>query len=196
VERDEKEVEIFDLQIEAIDLPQVTFRVSCSKGTYVRALARDIGRRIGCGAHLLRLRRVRSGPFHLRRAIPWSELKKISGDEGLAPWLISLREALSGWPEMVGNDFHLKKVRFGQEMRVRDFLYEELRPFEKGQCLKMTSPEEELVAILKSEIRGSEVYQTDPDQVAFQTVRVFHPSSPPRPREEKRLESPIPYDII
>ena len=69
VERREREVEIFSLQVEEICLPQVQFKVSCSKGTYIRSLARDIGREIGCGAHLLQLRRVRSGPFILQQTI-------------------------------------------------------------------------------------------------------------------------------
>jgi tRNA pseudouridine55 synthase len=177
VDREEKEVEIFDLQIKDLDPPHVAFKVSCSRGTYIRVLARDIGRKIGCGAHLFKLRRIRSGSFLLSHAVPWHELKKISGGEALAPWLISLKEALSGWPEVVGNDCLVKKIRFGQEMRVRDFLSEDLRSFEKGQWLKMTSPEEELVAILRSEIRGSEIYRADPEKVAFQTVRVFNPYS-------------------
>jgi hypothetical protein len=55
VERKEREVEIYNLQIQSILLPRVRFSVTCSKGTYIRALARDIGRHIGCGAHLLSL---------------------------------------------------------------------------------------------------------------------------------------------
>jgi len=181
VEREEKEIEIFDLRVQTMHLPQVAFRVSCSKGTYVRALAKDIGRKIGCGAHLLQLKRVRSGSFSLSQTIPWTELEKASGTETLAPWLISLKGALSGWPEVVGDDRLVKKVRFGQEMLVRDFLSGDLLAIEKGQWLKTTSPEEELVAILRSEIKGSEVHRTDPGKVAFRAVRVFQPC----PKEER-----------
>lgn len=63
VERKEREIEIYKIQMIGIDLPLISFRVSCSKGTYIRTLGRDIGKKIGCGAHLLRLRRVRSGSF-------------------------------------------------------------------------------------------------------------------------------------
>ena len=191
VEREEKEIEIFDLVVKEIQLPRVAFRVSCSRGTYVRALAKDVGRRIGCGAYLLQLKRVRSGPFSLNQAIPWPELKKASGTGALMPWLISLKGALSGWPEVVGDDRLVKKIRFGQEMLVRDFLSKDLMAFEKGQWLKMTSPEEELVAILRSEIGGSEVRRTDPDQVVFRAVRVFQPPPSSLSREEGGIESPM-----
>jgi tRNA pseudouridine55 synthase len=176
VERKEREVEIFNIQVEEIDLPQIRFKVSCSKGTYIRTLGKDIGKRIGCGAHLLSLRRIRSGPFTLRHAISWERLKSLSKVEDLYPWLISLKEALPCLPEVIGDERLVAKVRFGKEMVVRDFSILALPAFEKGQWLKMTSPEEGLVAILRSEVKGSDIEQTNPELVAFRPLRVFHPS--------------------
>jgi len=174
VEREEKVVEIFDLQIREIDLPLVRFKVSCSKGTYIRTLGKDIGKKIACGAHLLSLRRVRSGPFTLERAVPWEKLKDLSEAGDLKPWLISLKEALGGLPEIIGDDQLVKKLRFGQEMVVKDLAHRTLPPFEKGQWLKITSPEEGLVAILRSEVKVSEIERGDPELVAFRSLRVFH----------------------
>jgi len=174
VERKEREVEIFDIQIEEINPPQVRFRVSCSKGTYIRTLGRDIGRKIGCGAHLLRLRRVRSGPFTLKQAIPWERLKDLSEVENLYPWLISLNEALPSLAEVIGDERLVKKVRFGKEIVVRDLSPQVLPAFEKGEWLKMSSPEEGLVAILKSEIKGTHIQQANPEAVALRPLRVFH----------------------
>ena len=62
------EVEAFDLV--AFDRPYVEFRIRCSGGTYVRSLARDLGKQMGTGAHLDSLRRNRSGPFGLDRSVP------------------------------------------------------------------------------------------------------------------------------
>jgi len=176
VERKEREVEIFNIQVEEIDLPQIRFKVSCSKGTYIRTLGKDIGKRIGCGAHLRSLRRIRSGPFTLRHAISWERLKSLSKVKDLDPWLISLREALPCLPEVIGDEGLVEKVRFGKEMVVRDFSLRALPGFEKGQWLKMTSPKEGLVAILRSEVKGSDIEQTNPELVAFRPLRVFHPS--------------------
>jgi tRNA pseudouridine55 synthase len=174
VERKEREVEIFSIQIKKIALPLVYFRVSCSKGTYIRTLARDIGRKLGCGAHLISLRRVRSGPFTLEQAVSWGKIKDLSRPEHLSPWLISMKEALPGFPEVIGDERLVKKVRFGKEMVVRDLSSQALPAFEKGEWLKMFSPEEELVAILKSEVKGADIQQTSPEVVAFRPLRVFH----------------------
>jgi len=176
VERREREIDIYDLQIKEVVLPQVRFSVTCSRGTYIRALARDMGRKIGCGAHLLSLRRTQSGPFILERAIPWERLQSLSGAEDLVQPLISLREALPGLPEMVGDERLVKKVRFGKEMMVGDLLRHSLPPFERGEWLKMYSPEQELVAILKSEMKGEELRTANPGAVALRPLRIFHPS--------------------
>ena len=175
IERKEREVRILDLQIETIELPWVSFRVACSKGTYVRTLARDIGMKIGCRAHLFRLRRVRSGPYTLEKAISLDQLKGFLRVEELQPWLISLEDALPGIPEWIGDERLVKKVRFGNEMTVGDLGLEPFPALERGQWVKITSPRDGLVAILKSEIKGEDLRQADPEAIAFRPLRVFHP---------------------
>ncbi len=177
VERKEREVEILDIHVEEVQLPRVRFSVSCSKGTYIRSLAKDIGRKIGCGAHLIQLKRVRSGPFTLEKAISWERLKNLSRTESLSPWLVSLREALSCLPEVIGDERLVKKVRLGREMMVRDLSLQPLPLFEIGECLRITSPEEGLVAILRSEVRGADIPWASPERVAFRPLRVFHPKN-------------------
>jgi len=93
--------------------------------------------------------------------------------EDLRPWLISLTEALPRLPELIGNEHLVKKLRLGKRMFVRDFSTHILPPFKKGEWLKLTSPEEGLVAILRSEVKDSEMEQTNPELVAFQPLRVF-----------------------
>lgn len=176
IERKYKEVQIFSIQIDEMDLPQISFRVSCSKGTYIRTIGRDIGRKIGCGAHLLRLRRVRSGPFAIERAIPWDRLNELSKAENLRSWLIPLKEALPHLPELIGDARLAKKIRFGREMVVRDLSSQVLQGIKKGQWLKMSTPEEGLIAILKSEVRGEEIERINPEVVALRPLRVFQPN--------------------
>ncbi|MCJ7784058.1 MAG: tRNA pseudouridine(55) synthase TruB [Desulfobacterales bacterium] len=175
VERKEREVEIYRIQTEEIELPLVRFRVSCSKGTYIRTLARDIGRKAGCGAHLLRLRRIRSGPFTLEQAVSWERIKDFTVPDALYPWLISLKAALPSLPEVIGDEQLVRKVRLGREMMVQDLSAKDLPAFKKGEWLKMSSPEEGLVAILKSEVRGADIPWTDPEVVALRPLRVFQP---------------------
>jgi tRNA pseudouridine55 synthase len=64
-----KKIVIQEIVTESFDLPYVTIRLVCSKGTYVRALARDIGNELGCGAYLTGLRRTRIGEFNVEDAI-------------------------------------------------------------------------------------------------------------------------------
>ena len=181
VERKEREVEIFDIQVQESDLPQVRFKVSCSKGTYIRALGRDIGRKLGCGAHLLHLRRVRSGSFTIKRAIPWESLKDLSEAQDLSPWLISLGEALASLPEVIGDERLIRMVRNGKGMAVRDLSPHTLPAFEKGEWLKMSSPEDGLVAILKSEVKDTDIQVASPEMIALRALRVFRPSPHPSP---------------
>lgn len=75
VARDPRPVTIHSFEILGIDLPKVSFRVHCTKGTYVRTLAHDLGQALGCGAHLCALRRTHSGRFDVADALPVDAIK-------------------------------------------------------------------------------------------------------------------------
>jgi tRNA pseudouridine55 synthase len=177
IERSEREVRIYDLQILKVDLPMVHFRVSCSRGTYIRTLAKDIGIKIGCRAHLISLRRTRSGSFSLDQAIPMEKMKGLP-TEALRSCLIPLREMLPDFPEVTGDERLIQEVRRGKEMMAQDFEPQPLPPFVAGQWLRMSTPEEGLVAILQSELRRGERGMRDPERVVLRPLRVFHPSTP------------------
>jgi len=74
VEKEPRKITILRLDILEISLPKVKFSVTCSKGTYIRKLAADIGQRLGCGAYLSALRRTRSGRFTIAEAITIDKL--------------------------------------------------------------------------------------------------------------------------
>lgn len=75
-----REVHIKRLEITAVSFPEVSFRVLCSKGTYIRKLCADIGDALGCGAYLTRLNRIASGRFRLEEAVTLEELKGLGRD--------------------------------------------------------------------------------------------------------------------
>lgn len=64
-----KPIHIYTFELTRIAMPEVDFRIVCSKGTYIRSLARDFGALLGCGAHLSALRRTRIGTFDVRDAV-------------------------------------------------------------------------------------------------------------------------------
>ncbi|MFH1689594.1 MAG: tRNA pseudouridine(55) synthase TruB [Candidatus Eisenbacteria bacterium] len=98
VEREPRPVTITGLRVLAVELPEIEFEMSCSKGTYVRTLAADIGELLGCGAHLGELARTGVGAFTLEAATRLGALTRegISGQETG----YSMHEALSFMPEL------------------------------------------------------------------------------------------------
>ncbi len=76
VEREPRFVHVYAHHISRIEVPEVDFRVTCSKGFYVRTYAHDIGEELGCGGHLSKLRRTKSGRFDLTRTVPVEALEE------------------------------------------------------------------------------------------------------------------------
>ena len=81
VERKERLVHIYTYRFTRYEEPIGTFRVACTKGTYVRSLVHDLGQRLGCGAHLRSLRRLDSGMFSVNDATPLDQLRQWSTTE-------------------------------------------------------------------------------------------------------------------
>jgi tRNA pseudouridine55 synthase len=75
VEREPRFVHVFAHEIKEVRLPEIDFRVVCSKGFYVRTYSFDIGNELGCGAHLKALRRTKSGRFDLQRSVTVEDLQ-------------------------------------------------------------------------------------------------------------------------
>lgn len=75
VERKPREITISSFEINSIDLPDVIFTLKCSKGTYVRTICADFGRKLGCGAMMAELRRTQSGDFTLENAVDIEQIK-------------------------------------------------------------------------------------------------------------------------
>ncbi|AMV72084.1 tRNA pseudouridine(55) synthase TruB [Desulfuromonas carbonis] len=96
VERQPRPVTIRSLELLQVALPLVEILVTCSKGTYIRTLAHDLGAALGCGAHLTALRRTRSGPFVEADCLTLDELEDRTAEQGPLP-LLGPRAAL---PEM------------------------------------------------------------------------------------------------
>jgi tRNA pseudouridine55 synthase len=97
VERAPREVLVRSIAVEDATADRMILRVVCGKGTYVRVLAADLGARLGCGAAVERLVRVRVGPFGLAEAVSWEELRGGTA-EALAARVRPPEAALAGWP--------------------------------------------------------------------------------------------------
>ena len=81
VEREPRLVHIYSFQFSAYQEPLGHFRLACTKGTYVRSIAHELGQKLGCGAHLATLRRVVSGKFDVAQSLPLAEALKLTPRE-------------------------------------------------------------------------------------------------------------------
>jgi tRNA pseudouridine55 synthase len=81
VERKPRLIHIYSFRFTNYHEPFGVFRVACTKGTYVRTLAHELGQKLGCGAHLATLRRLVSGKFDVADALQYEELLKLSNNQ-------------------------------------------------------------------------------------------------------------------
>ncbi len=81
VERKARLIHVYQFLFSRYEEPIGFFRVACTKGTYVRALAHELGQKLGCGAHLATLRRVVSGKFNVQDAMPFEDVLKLTSDD-------------------------------------------------------------------------------------------------------------------
>jgi len=96
VERKERMIHIYNFRFTSYHEPLGEFRIACTKGTYVRTLAHDLGQKLGCGAHLAALRRTASGKFAVSDALPLDQALSLSTGElegRIMPFLQLAREA-------------------------------------------------------------------------------------------------------
>jgi tRNA pseudouridine55 synthase len=114
VERKVRNVEIYSLELLSFDLPHAAIRVTCSRGTYIRTLADDIGRQLGCGAALLELRRTASGPFRIENAVTLQTLEELVGEGRVLETFVSPMVALGHLPEIPLTAEGLEGLRFGR----------------------------------------------------------------------------------
>jgi tRNA pseudouridine55 synthase len=159
--REGEEVELLPRKIQVYNLdllewapPDAVIDVYCSSGTYVRSLAHDLGEALGCGAHLVGLRRTKSGRFTLRDAVPLRKLRESFENGTWYQHLIPAAEALSDWPSVELTHTQVDDVRHGHRI-----------PGDKelGNLARGISEQGELVALL----------EFDPEANEWQPKKVF-----------------------
>ena len=150
-------INVYSLDVLEWAPPEVVIDVFCSSGTYVRSLANDLGEAIGTGAHLIGLRRTKSGRFTLRDAVPLRRLQEsfIAGD--WYKYLIPAAEALGDWPmvELDGDDVEL--IRHGHRIPAEP---------EASGWARGVSEQGDLVALLEAD---TETNEWQPRKVFFQS---------------------------
>lgn len=145
VERLAKRVRVDRLELRAYEPPLVEIEVECSPGTYVRALAGDVGAELGCGAHLAWLRRTRSGPFESAQAVTAERLEREAERGEIGARLIPAHSAL-GFPILRLGSNDALRVMHGGEIAAPG---PALRDLPTGARVAALEPDGALVAILE-----------------------------------------------
>ncbi len=147
-----RRIEIFDILIKQIDLPHVDIDVFCSSGTYIRSLAFDIGRKLGCGAHLSALCRTESGPFRLENAVMLDSLEKLEKMD-IEERIIPLSKCLESLPRVLADSRTAEKIKFGKKLLINDF--ESILPHPES-FIRITDDGNNLLAIVQPDENGQE----------------------------------------
>lgn len=122
IERKPRDIEVFSIAVDRVALPEATITVRCSRGTYVRTLASDMGDKAGCGAHLLGLRRTLSGPFHIDNAISLDKLADLASAGNLETAVLSPLSVLSHLKDLAVTGKGVAGVRNGVPPSTTDIL--------------------------------------------------------------------------
>ena len=116
VERPPRRVTIDTLTLLGWEPPVARLLIDCSKGTYIRAIARDLGAALGCGAHLSRLARLRTGPFFLDQALTLNELATEFAETSWPELALHPDAALLHWPVVVLDEAGVVAWRQGKDL--------------------------------------------------------------------------------
>ncbi|WP_020675940.1 tRNA pseudouridine(55) synthase TruB [Geopsychrobacter electrodiphilus] len=165
VEREARRVSIERLDLISTQLPDVTIEVDCTKGTYIRTLCADIGEALGCGAHVVALRRLRTGQYPIENCLPLEQLSEV-GDVTQHPSFLSVGDALFDRPAVELSAVAMSRLRNG------------VPPEIDGVMNALTAKDGELVrlfydGILQAIARFAPERQND-KRGDFELIRIFN----------------------
>ncbi len=150
IQKPPRKIEIFSMDILSIEMPHVDVDIHCSAGTYIRSLAFDIGRKLGCGAHLAALCRTGSSQFKLEDAIDLERLETMEPDNAIQR-MIRLSDCLEFMPGVKVDKLVSKKIQFGQKLSIADIKSPGLEP---GHPFKLEDDQGNLLAIIQLSENG------------------------------------------
>ncbi len=171
VEVKKREVEIKDIDVIDINIPYVKLRISCSKGTYIRSLAFDLGEKLGCGAYLFSLQRTRVGPFKLQEALGLEKISDVEDENKICDLLIPIEKALAHLPSVVVKESFTEKVRHGVPLAPSSVLSIET-DFDQNQTISIKDGQKNIIAIGKALSSARNFLDLDYKNKLFEYVRV------------------------
>ena len=119
IERQARKITIFELKLLKATSDRLSLDVLCSKGTYIRSLAEDIGHQLGCGGTVVELHRIQAGQFKIKDALTIEQLQKMNLDE-LKDCLVGVDKPLDGVPMVELSIQEAVLIRHGQQIKAEE----------------------------------------------------------------------------
>lgn len=161
VERKGRPVEIHSIEILSVSLPEITFRVACSKGTYIRTLCHDIGQKLGCGGTMKSLKRTRVGIFTIDGALKLSQLEELAAQGLLEEKVIPVEAMFTELPALTVKDAFARLIENGNA-------------FYPGQAEEsVRTPDGRQVRVYDRKGRFYGIYAFSEEKERYQPVKMF-----------------------
>lgn len=124
IERTPRSVTIYDISIDEIDLPRVSFTVSCSRGTYIRSLCRDIGEKLSCGGVMEKLVRTEVQEFTIENSHTLKDIEEARDNGTLDNYVMPVDKLMSDLPALhiKNNDVSVKLLKNGNKLNAGNFI--------------------------------------------------------------------------
>ena len=172
VARDPVKITVYSIDFIKKEGNQVLFEVRCSAGTYIRTLSHDIGKKLGCYAHMVRLTRTKVGLFGLGRTLTLEELKVAYEEGSLPEKLLPLEEALNFLPAIRVKEEYLDSISHGVALS-KCFLETLPERFEPGHYFRVCGNNDKILAIVEPVVDQNKLSELAPEDIVFKAKRVL-----------------------
>jgi tRNA pseudouridine55 synthase len=142
VPREPRAIRIEKLRLNRLTGDEIELELTCSRGTYVRTLVADMGKFLGCGAHLKSLRRIACGHLHVDQSVTLDELERLNSREVR---LLALEKALEPLHAIIWDNRLVSRLRLGQQEALRDLD----KPVGREKLARILDPRGSLVALVE-----------------------------------------------
>lgn len=164
IERKARPVELYDLEILETELPRLRIRVHCSKGTYIRTLCHDIGKKLGCGACMEELVRKRAGRFSIENSLTLAEIEKLAEEGGLEKAVLPIDEIFSHCPAVRVKKEWKKAACNGSALKAEAVSVQDGAVLGDQEQVRVYSEEQEFIGI----------YRYREEQGEYTVVKMFY----------------------
>jgi tRNA pseudouridine55 synthase len=176
VEQVPRDVEVYSVRVDEIRLPEATFTVSCSKGTYIRSLCAEVGETLGCGGCMSALRRIRSGSFREEMALALAPEGMTADEwrERLLARLVPMTDLLPGLPVIAVDLSLAERLRNGYQPDDAVLARYHIPFLAAGDVVKFILNEKHLVAVARTLRASDELGSAAGGGQAVRVLRVFN----------------------